>query len=445
MSINPNHGCPQKEKANMHEHRRKTFMEKIAGGVAIFPSALQAMRTHSTEYRYRQDANFYYLTGFEEPEAVCVIAPDHPEHQYVLFVRPRTPEQEVWTGKRAGVEGAKERFGADEAYPIEEFDEKISEYIGTSERLYYGFGADDVFNQKIIELLKGYRRHRLREGTGPTTLIDPTDLLAGMRLVKDETELGRIRKAVDISVEAHMAAMQTVRPGIYEYELESLIDSIYRKNGGTGPAFLTIVAKGANATTLHYTTNDCQIEDGDLVLIDAGCEYQYYCGDITRTFPANGKFTDPQRAIYQSVLDVQCEIIESIRPGVSIGDPAQKAVEMLTEAMLALGLLVGEKEKIIEEQEYRKFYMHSVGHMLGVEVHDVAKTRDGEEHKTFQPGMVMTVEPGLYIDPDSENIPPEYSGIGVRIEDNILVTESGCEVLTAAVPKTIDEIEKLIA
>ncbi len=429
----------------MHEHRRKAFMEKIAGGVAIFPSALQAMRTHSTEYRYRQDANFYYLTGFEEPEAVCVIAPDHPEHQYVLFVRPRAPEQEVWTGKRAGVEGAKERFGADEAYPIEEFDEKISEYIGTSERLYYGFGADDAFNQKIIELLKGYRRHRLREGTGPTTLIDPTDLLAGMRLIKDETELGRIRKAVDISVEAHMTAMGAVRPGIYEYELESLIDSIYRKNGGTGPAFLTIVAKGANATTLHYTTNDCQIEDGDLVLIDAGCEYQYYCGDITRTFPANGKFTDPQRAIYQSVLDAQCEIIESIRPGVSIGDPAQKAVEMLTEAMLELGLLVGEKEKIIEEQEYRKFYMHSVGHMLGVEVHDVAKTREGEEHRTFQPGMVMTVEPGLYIDPDSEDIPPEYSGIGVRIEDNILVTESGCEVLTAAVPKTIDEIEKLMA
>ena len=324
MSININHGYPQKEKANMHEHRRKAFMEKIAGGVAIFPSALPAMRTHSTEYRYRQDANFYYLTGFEEPEAVCVIAPDHPEHQYVLFVRPCAPEQEVWTGKRAGVEGAKERFGADEAYPIEEFDEKISEYIGTSARLYYGFGADEAFNQKIIELLKGYRRHRLREGTGPTTLIDPTDLLAEMRLVKDETELGRIRKAVNISVKAHTAAMQAVRPGMYEYELESLIDSIYRKNGGTGSAFLTIVAKGTNATTLHYTANDCQIEDGDLVLIDAGCEYQYYCGDITRTFPANGKFTDAQRAIYQSVLDVQCEIIESIRPGVSIGDPFRR-------------------------------------------------------------------------------------------------------------------------
>ena len=428
----------------MHENRRKVFMEKIAGGVAIFASALPAMRTHSTEYRYRQDANFYYLTGFEEPESICVIAPDHPEHQYVLFVRPRAPEQEVWTGKRFGIEGAKAHFGADEAYPIEEFDEKISEYIGKADRLYYGFGADEAFNRKIIELLKRYRNHRLREGTGPTILIDPTEILAEMRLVKDEAELEQICKAVDISVEAHMAAMRAVRPGMYEYELESLIDSIYRKNGGTGPAFLTIVAKGANATTLHYTANDCQIQDGDLVLIDAGCEYQYYCGDITRTFPANGKFTEAQRAVYQSVLDVQCEIIESIRPGVSIGEPAQKAVEMLTEAMVKLGLLVGEKEKLIEDQEHRKFYMHSVGHMLGVEVHDVTKTREGEEHKTFQPGMVMTVEPGLYIDPDSENVPSEYLGIGVRIEDNILVTESGCEVLTAGVPKTIDEIEKLM-
>ena len=429
----------------MHENRRDTFMQKIAGSVAIFPSAVQAMRTHSTEYRYRQDANFYYLTGFEEPEAVCVIAPDHPEHRYVLFVRPRAPEQEVWTGKRAGIEGAKEIFGADEAYPIEEFDEKISEYIGKAEQLYYGFGTNETFNQKIIELIKGYRRHRLRDGTGPTTLIDPTDILAEMRLMKDKTELKRIRKAVDISVEAHMAAMQAVHPGMYEYELESLIDSIYRKNGGTGPAFLTIVASSANATTLHYTTNDRRIQDEDLVLIDAGCEYQYYCGDITRTFPANGKFTDAQRAVYESVLEVQCKIIESIRPGVSIGDPVQNAVELLTEAMLELGLLVGEKEQLIEQQEYRRFYMHSVGHMLGVEVHDVAKTRDGEKYKTFQPGMVMTVEPGLYIDPDSENVPTEYLGIGVRIEDNILVTESGCEVLTAAVPKTIEDIENLMA
>lgn len=429
----------------MHEDRREAFKKKIAGGTAILPSAVQAMRTHSTEYRYRQDANFYYLTGFDEPEAVCVIAPDHPEHQYILFVRPRVPEQEVWTGKRAGIEGAKERFGADAAYPIEEFDEKIPEYIGTSERLYYGFGMNEAFNQKIIALLKESRRNRLRNGTGPTTLIDPTDILAEMRLMKDEKELKWIRKAVDISVEAHIAAMQTARPGMYEYELESLIDSIYRKNGGTGPAFLTIVASSVNATTLHYTTNDRQIEDGDLVLIDAGCEYQYYCGDITRTFPANGEFTDAQRAVYQGVLDVQCEVIESIRPGVSIGAPVQKAVEMLTETMLELGLLVGEKEKLIEEGEYRKFYMHSVGHMLGVEVHDVAKTRDGEEYKLFQPGMVMTIEPGLYIDPDSENVPPEYLGIGVRIEDNILVTESGCEVLTAAVPKTIDEIERFMA
>ena len=349
----------------MHEDRLEAFKKKIAGGTAILPSAVQAMRTHSTEYRYRQDANFYYLTGFDEPEAVCVIAPDHPEHQYILFVRPRVPEQEVWTGKRAGVEGAKERFGADAAYPIEEFDEKIPEYIGTSERLYYGFGMNEAFNQKIIALLKESRRNRLRNGTGPTTLIDPTDILAEMRLMKDEKELKWIRKAVDISIEAHIAAMQTARPGMYEYELESLIDSIYRKNGGTGPAFLTIVASSVNATTLHYTTNDRQIEDGDLVLIDAGCEYQYYCGDITRTFPANGKFTDAQRAVYQGVLDVQCEVIESIRPGVSIGDPVQKAVEMLTETMLELGLLVGEKEKLIEGRGISKVLYAQCGAHAG--------------------------------------------------------------------------------
>ena len=428
----------------MHQSKRKAFMQTIKGGVAIFPSAVPAMRTHSTDYRYRQDANFYYLTGFEEPGAVCVIAPDHPEHQYVLFVRPRAPEQEVWAGKRAGVEGAKAHFDADEAYPIEEFDGKISEYVGKADRLYYGFGADEAFNQKMVELLKRYRRHRLREGTGPAVLIDPVEILGEMRLIKDDTELGRIRKAVDISVEAHIAAMQAVRPGMYEYELEALIDSIYRTNGGTGPTFLTIVANGENSTTLHYTANDCQIQDGDLVLIDAGCEYKYYSGDITRTFPANGVFTDVQREVYQLVLDVQVALIEGIRPGVSIGEPFQKAIEMLTDAMLKLGLLVGDKEELIKEEKYKKFYMHRIGHMLGVEVHDMAKIREGEAYKTFQPGMVMTIEPGLYIAPDSEDVPPEYLGIGVRIEDNILVTESGCEVLTAAVPKTIDGIEALM-
>jgi Xaa-Pro aminopeptidase len=269
------------------------------------------------------------------------------------------------------------------------------------------------------------------------------EILAEMRLIKDGEELKRVRRATEVSVEAHLAAMKVVRPGMYEYELEALIDSIFRHNDGYA-AFPTIVANGVNATILHYTTNDCQIQDGDLLLIDAGCEYKYYNGDITRTFPANGKFTEPQREIYQLVLDVELAIIEAIRPGVSIVEPNKKAVELLTEGMLKLGLLVGEKEKLIEEKEYKKFYMHSVGHMLGIDVHDINKIKDGEEHKTFQPGMVTTVEPGLYIPADNENVDTKYLGIGVRIEDDILVTESGCEVLTAQVPKTIEEIEQLM-
>ena len=429
----------------MHENQRKAFMQRIKGGVAIFPSALLANRTYDMEYRYRQESNFYYLTGFEEPGAVCLIVPEHPEHHYVLFVRPRAPEAEVWTGKRAGVEGAKVVFGADEAYSIEEFDEKIHEYLANADCVYYRFGSDEAFNRKIIELFKGYSRHRIREGTGPNTLIDSEAILAEMRLIKSEAELSRIRRAVGISIEAHIAAMKAVRPGMYEYELEALIDSIFRQSGGSYPAFPTIVASGANATTLHYTENNCQIQNGDLVLIDAGCEYKYYSGDITRTFPANGRFTETQREIYQLVLDVQLAVIETIRPGVSIDEPNRKATDLLTEGMLKLGLLEGEKEKLIEEEKHKQFYMHKIGHMLGLNVHDLGKTKEGEEYKTFQPGMVMTVEPGLYINSDSENVNPKYLGIGIRIEDDVLVTESGCEVLTAKVPKTIDEIEALMA
>ncbi|MFB3042261.1 MAG: aminopeptidase P N-terminal domain-containing protein, partial [Candidatus Poribacteria bacterium] len=396
----------------MHKRKREALMQRIKGGVAIFPSAPPVMRNYDTEHKYRQDSNFYYLTGFEEPGAVCVIAPDHPEHQYVLFVRPRDPKRETWTGRRAGVDGAKVHFGADEAYPIEEFDEKISGYLEKAEVLYYSFESDEAFNQKIINIFKRANRLRLRGGNGPNTLTDSMEILAEMRLIKDGEELKRVRRATEVSVEAHLAAMKVVRPGMYEYELEALIDSIFRHNDGYA-AFPTIVASGVNATILHYTTNDCQIQDGDLLLIDAGCEYKYYNGDITRTFPANGKFTEPQREIYQLVLDVELAIIEAIRPGVSIGDPNKKAVELLTEGMLKLGLLAGEKEKLIEEKGYKKFYMHRVGHMLGIDVHDKNKIKDGEESKTFQPGMVMTVEPGLYIPADSENVDPKYLGIGV--------------------------------
>ena len=428
----------------MHESKRKEFMRRIESGIAIFPSALPALRTHDVEYQYRQDSNFYYLTGFEEPGSICVLAPGHPEHRYVLFVNPHDPEQEVWTGKRVGVEGAKAVFGADEAYPITEFDQRIHEYLKDANQIYYSFGSDEVFNRRIVELCKQYGRHRAQQGTGPNTLIDPGEILAEMRLIKSGTELTRIRRATEISVDAHIMAMKTLQPGLYEYEVEALIDSIFRKSEGSRPAFPTIVASNANATTLHYTANSRQIQDGDLVLIDAGCEYKYYSGDITRTYPANGRFTEVQREIYQLVLDVQLAAIETIRPGAPIDEPNKKSIALMTEGMLKIGLLAGEKEKLIEDEKHKQFYMHRIGHMLGLDVHDLTKTREGEAHKTFQPGMVMTVEPGLYIDADSENINPKYLGIGVRIEDDVLVTTSGCEVLTGNVPKTIDEIECLM-
>ena len=428
----------------MHEGKRKEFMRKIESGIAILPSALPALRTHDVEYQYRQDSNFYYLTGFEEPRSICVLAPGHPEHRYVLFVNPHDPEQEVWTGKRVGVEGAKAVFGADEAYPITEFDQKIHEYLKDANQIYYSFGPDEVFNRKIVELFKQYGRHRALQGTGPNTLIDPGEILSEMRLIKSQAELKRIRRATEISVEAHITAMKTLQPGLYEYEVEALIDSIFRKSEGSRPAFPTIVASNANAATLHYTANSRQIQDGDLVLIDAGCEYKYYCGDITRTFPANGRFSEVQREIYQLVLDVQLAAIETIRPGVPIDEPNKKSIALMTEGMLKIGLLAGDKEKLIEDEKHKQFYMHRIGHMLGLDVHDPTKSQEGEIPKTFQPGMVMTVEPGLYIAADTENVNPKYLGIGVRIEDDVLVTTTGCEVLTATVPKTVDEIECLM-
>ena len=428
----------------MHEGKRKEFMRQIESGIAILPSALPALRTHDVEYQFRQDSNFYYLTGFEEPRSICVLAPGHPEHRYVLFVNPHDPEQEVWTGKRVGVEGAKAVFGADEAYPITEFDQKIHEYLKNANQIYYSFGPDEVFNRKIVELFKQYGRHRALQGTGPNTLIDPGEILSEMRLIKSQAELKRIRRATEISVEAHITAMKTLQPGLYEYEVEALIDSIFRKSEGSRPAFPTIVASNANAATLHYTANSRQIQDGDLVLIDAGCEYKCYCGDITRTFPANGRFSEVQREIYQLVLDVQLAAIETIRPGVPIDEPNKKSIALMTEGMLKIGLLAGDKEKLIEDEKHKQFYMHRIGHMLGLDVHDPTKSQEGEIPKTFQPGMVMTVEPGLYIAADTENVNPKYLGIGVRIEDDVLVTTTGCEVLTATVPKTVDEIECLM-
>ena len=416
------------------------------GGVAIFASTPPAKWNHDTEYIYRPDPNFYYLTGFEEPESICVIAPEHPKHQYILFVRPKDKQAEIWNGTRVGVRDARKRYGADKAYPITKFHEKIGEYLQGAERLYYTLGTNEDVDTEILTRFTRGVRSRIRSGKGIDTLVDPSPVLSELRLIKNETELQRIRQATEITVAGHVAAMKAARPGLYEYQLESLVESTFRMNGAGGTAFPTIVASGGNATILHYTTNDCEIEDGKLVLIDAGAEYGRYCGDVTRTFPANGTFTEAQREVYQIVLDAHYAIIDGIRPGVSIDEPHQKSIALLTEGMLGLGLLKGKIKKLIKKEAYRQFYMYRIGHMLGLDVHDVNCIHEANgDFKTFQPGMVITIEPGLYVAEDTKEVPSKYLGIGVRIEDDILVTESGNEVLTSGVPKEIDEIEALIS
>ncbi len=432
----------------MHKQNREAFIEKMGpGGVAIFASNPPARWNHDTEYIYRPDPNFYYLTGFEEPESICVIAPEHPKHQYVLFVRPKNKQAEIWNGKRVGIRDARRRYGADKAYPIEKFDEKIGEYLQDAERLYYTLGSNEDVDSEMLTRFTRAVKSKVRSGKGIDTLVDPSPILSEMRLIKNETELERMRMATEITVAGHVAAMKAVRPGLYEYQLESLVESTFRMNGAGGAAFPTIVASGGNATTLHYTTNDCKIEDGNLVLLDAGAEYNRYCGDVTRTFPANGTFTEAQRDIYQIVLDAHKTIIDGIRPGVSIDEPHQKSIELLTEGMLSLGLLKKKKkiEKLIEDGAYRKFYMYRIGHMIGLDVHDVNCVREANgDYKTFQPGMIITIEPGLYVAEGTKGVPPKYLGIGVRIEDDILVTESGNENLTSNVPTEIEEVEALV-
>lgn len=420
-------------------------MRRINGGVAIFPAAPTAIRNSDVEHEYRQDTDFYYLTGFEEPNAVAVLAPDHPEHKFVLFVQPKDREREVWTGWRAGDEGAKRDYGADVAFTLEKLDEELPKLAEKADRIYYRFGSDPTFDERLVGLMRRFQRQRQREGTGPTSVIDPAELLHEMRVIKTREEVDLLRRAVDITAEGHLAAIRAIRPGAYEYEIEAEIRYVFRKSGSPRSGYPPIVASGANATVLHYTVNNRRIEDGDLVLIDAGAEFGYYTGDVTRTLPVGGRFTDDQTALYQLVLDAQLEAISAIRPGAPFIEPHDRAVRVLTEGMVRLGLLEGEVDKLIEENAFKKFYMHRTSHWLGMDVHDAGPYKVADEWRRLAPGMVMTVEPGLYIAENAEGVDPRYRGIGIRIEDDVLVTEHGSEVLSARVPKTIDEIERFMS
>jgi Xaa-Pro aminopeptidase len=437
-------GIDQRE----YRQRREQLMTKIGNGTAIFRSAPTAVMHNDVEYIYRQDSDFFYLTGFNEPEAVAVLAPHHEEHRFVLFVQPKDLEKETWTGYRCGVEAAKTDYGADEAYSIDELDEKLPQYLIKAERIYYHLGRDRTFNNVILShwqrLMAGYQKR----GTGPIALEDTRPILHPMRLVKSETELEIMRKAAAISAQAHNRAREFARPGRYEYEVQAEIEHTFRREGGIGPAYPSIVASGANSCILHYIENNCQIQDNQLLLIDAGCSYGYYNGDITRTFPVGGKFTPEQKAIYEIVLAAQLKAIEEVKPGKPYNEFHDMAVCVIVKGLLDLGLLRGDLEEIIKEEKYKPFYMHRTGHWLGLDVHDVGVYKHNEETwQTLQPGHVLTVEPGIYISPQIKpaegqpEVPENWRGIGVRIEDDVLVTASGNEILTSAVPKLIEDLE----
>jgi Xaa-Pro aminopeptidase len=428
-----------------YAERRKAFLSRFERGVAVLPAAPVAIRNNDVEHEYRQDSDFYYLSGFEEPESVLVLSSLHPDHRMVLFVRPRDPEREVWDGARAGVEGAVRHFGADAAFPIGELGSRLPDYLQNHDRLMYRFGRDRAFDDKMSAALDATRA-RARRGVGwPSEIVDPAAVLHEMRLFKSKDEVLAMQKAAAITRDAHIGAMRLAKPGRYEYEVDALLREVFRKNGSERPAYPPIVGAGSNATVLHYRSNSKRIEEGDLLLVDAGCEYGYYASDVTRTWPVSGKFTPPQRAIYELVLAAQLAAIEATRPGATLEEIHRRALEVIVDGLIALGLLSGDREKNIEENLYRPFFMHRTSHWLGMDVHDVGAYFHAQKPRPLEPGMVITVEPGIYIAENNAHVPQSYRGIGVRIEDDILVTPGGHSNLTADIPKTVRELESACA
>jgi Xaa-Pro aminopeptidase len=424
--------------------RRAAFFDAMAAAspsaIAVLPAAPVFVRNNDVEHEYRQDSDFFYLTGFDEPESVVLL--DARERKTVLFVRPRDPDREVWDGPRAGVDGAKERYGADEAFVVSEIDEKLPAALQNHRRVYYRFGRTRPFDDRFIAALDKVRSRQRTGPAAPMEFVDPADLLHEMRLRKSPVEIEMMKAAAGITREAHELVMSRARPGMYEYEIEGLVLDTFRRRGSERPAYGSIVGSGPNACVLHHRKNDRRIGLGELLLIDAGCEYGYYASDVTRTFPVGRDFSREQQAIYELVLEAQLESIAASRPGVALDDVHKKSVDVITRGLVRLGLLAGEPDKLIEELTYKRFFMHRTSHWLGMDVHDVGAYFVDGASRRLEPGMVLTVEPGIYIGPRDETVPPEWRGIGVRIEDDVLVQDSGPEVLTAGIPKTVDELRK---
>jgi len=428
----------------VYNARRSRLMATIGDDATLIVcSGQEKIRSRDTEYRFRANSDLFYLSGFEEPEAVLVLSPGHDEGDFTLFVRPKDKKKEIWEGRRAGPEGAISSYGADQAYPLSELDEKLPDLLRKRETLYYQLGADDVFDKKVLGVISSLRRVKKRAPEAPVVLRDPREHLHPMRKIKTASELELLRKACEISAEGHLAAMKACRPGMYEYELQALIEYTFLRKGGQFPAFTTIVGGGDNGTILHYTSNRDQLRDGDLVLIDAGCEFSYYAGDITRTFPVSGKFTPEQRDVYQAVLDAEEAAIAMCTVGETPHDIHQATIRRLTQSMVDIGLLKGTLDQLIEEKAYFDFFMHGTGHWLGIDVHDVGPYYDESGALKLVSGVVQTIEPGLYIGMDAD-VPEAFRGIGVRIEDDVLTTETGPVVLTGGVPKSVEALEEVV-
>ena len=440
---------------NVYAKRRAALLERMhteGGGIAIIPTAPEVMRNADADYPYRHDSYFYYLTGFTEPEATLVLVAGS-QNQSILFCREKNPEREIWDGYRYGPLAAQAHFGFDAAYAIETIDTELPKLMTNMQTLFYALGNDAKLDAKIQSWLNTVRLQVRAGVTAPSAAMDVRVMLNEMRLFKDSDEISIMQRAADISANAHARAMRLARPGLREYHLEAELLHEFRSQGSQYPAYGSIVATGANACVLHYRASDAELRDGDLVLIDAGCELDSYASDITRTFPVNGKFSGPQKALYEIVLAAQYAAIAATRPGMRFTDGHDAAVQVLAQGMLDTGLLdknkVGTLHDVIAKGDFRQFYMHRTGHWLGLDVHDVGDYRDpapagaDKPWRTLKPGMVLTIEPGIYVRP-AAGVPEQFWNIGIRIEDDALITENGCDILTRNTPKTVEEIETVM-
>ena len=424
-------------------HRKTLLSAMDDNSIAVIPSAKMHVRNRDAEFPFRQDSDFFYLTGFTEDNACLVLVKKSGETASHLFCQPKIKEMEIWTGYRLGPDAAIEQLAVESAFPIDELTKQLPELMSDCQHVYSIWGKDTEHDQMLLQAIESVKL-KVRTGvTAPTAMLAIEPLLHEQRLIKSDAEIDCMQRAANISAQAHIEAMKQVKPGLYEYQLEGTIRNYCAQNGSRFDAYSSIVGAGANACVLHYTANDQEIKNGDLILIDAGCEVNHYASDITRTFPANGSFSSEQKALYQIVLDAQLAAIDAVKPGNHFNQPHEAALQVITQGLVKLGLLTGDVDELIEKEAYKPFYMHKTGHWLGLDVHDVGAYKQNGEWRELEPGMVLTVEPGIYVAPDEASVDEKWRGIGIRIEDDVLVTDQGHLVLTANVPKSVEEIEAL--